>query len=155
MRVKTILIIVALVGAALTVVVLSRPARNAASRQSSLTQSNRQGATTSQHVPAFYETPPPVSSLAPVLPPEQFTGKTREAYRAVREIPQTIAQMPCYCNCDEGFGHKSLHSCFEGTHASQCAVCVGEALTAYKLQKEQGLSAPEIRERIIAEYSKL
>lgn len=153
MRAKTILIIVALFGAALTVLVLSRQGRNATARQSSATRSNGPG-NTSQHVPAFYETPPAVSSLAPVLPPEQFTGKTREAYQAVKEIPQTIAQMPCYCNCDESFGHKSLHSCFEGTHASQCAVCVGEALTAYRLQKE-GRTASEIRESIIAEYSKL
>ena len=63
--------------------------------------------------------------------------------------------MPCYCHCDRGFGHKSLHSCYVDGHASGCAVCVEEVLTAYRLQKQEGLSPEQIRERIIAEYSKL
>jgi len=102
-------------------------------------------------VPAFVSAAE-AKSLSPTLAPAQFTGKTRAAYQAVREIPQTIAQLPCYCHCDVGFGHKSLHSCFEDTHAAQCAVCVEEALTAYRLQKEERLTPAQIRERIIAEY---
>ena len=102
-------------------------------------------------VPA-YASAAEAKRLAPTLAPAQFTGMTRAAYQAVREIPQTIAQLPCYCHCDVGFGHKSLHSCFEDTHAAQCAVCVEEALTAYRLQKEERLTPAQIRERIIAEY---
>lgn len=103
-------------------------------------------------VPAFESNP---KNLPATLAPEAFTGKTRLAYKAVREIPETIAQLPCYCHCDRGFGHKSLHSCYVDGHASSCAVCVEEVLTAYRLQKEEGLSPAQIRERIIAEYSKL
>jgi len=77
---------------------------------------------------------------------------TREAYKVAGEIPQTLAQLPCYCHCDEGFGHKSLQSCFVDDHAAHCAICTEEALAAYKLQK-QGLTPAQIRERIIAEYS--
>jgi hypothetical protein len=99
-------------------------------------------------VPAYLTTPPTPSSLGPTLAPEQFTGLTRDAYRAAREIPVTIAQMPCYCHCDRGMGHKSLYSCFEDDHASHCAVCVNEVLLALKLEKEEKLTAPEIRERI-------
>ncbi|HEY0006809.1 MAG TPA: CYCXC family (seleno)protein [Pyrinomonadaceae bacterium] len=106
-------------------------------------------------VPAYLEAPPGKGSLAPVLAPENFFGPAREAYRAAREIPQTIAQLPCYCHCDKSIGHKSLHSCFENDHAAHCAVCVNEALEAYRLQKEQGLTPAQIRERIIAEYSAL
>ena len=102
-------------------------------------------------VPAHYETAPPASSLAPTLAPEKFTGKTQEAYRVVREVPQLIAQLPCYCYCDRGFGHKSLHSCYVDDHAAHCAVCVDEVLIAYDLQK-RGLSAQQIREKIIAQY---
>jgi hypothetical protein len=51
-------------------------------------------------------------------------------------------------------GHQSLHSCFEDEHAAHCAVCVNEALLAYRLEKEEGLDATQIRERIIADYSK-
>lgn len=105
----------------------------------------------SVRVPAHYEQAPSLSSLGPTLSPEKFTGMTRAAYQAAREIPQTIAQMPCYCHCDQSLGHKSLHSCFEDDHAAHCAVCTNEALVAYRLQK-QGLTPKQIRERIIAEY---
>ena len=98
-------------------------------------------------VPAYYETAPSRSSLGPTLAPNKFEGLTRDAYRAVREIPVTIAQMPCYCYCDRGMGHKSLYSCFEDEHAAHCAVCVNEALLAHKLEKD-GMTVPQIRERI-------
>ena len=102
-------------------------------------------------VPAHYESPP--ATLPPTLSPEKFPGKTREAYQAARNIPQTLAQLPCYCYCDRGMGHKSLHSCFEDDHASHCDVCVNEALMAYRLQKDQHLSVKQIREQIIAAYA--
>lgn len=102
-------------------------------------------------IPAHYETEPPRIALAATLDPAKFNGKTRDAYRIVREAPQLIAQLPCYCYCDRGFGHKSLHSCFVDDHAAHCAVCVDEALLAYNLQK-RGLSPQQIREQIIAQY---
>ena len=130
------------------------------------TQRNQSPATSSEHhhateaapvaaetIPAHFETPPNRASLGPTLSPENFTGLTRDAYRAAREIPVTLAQLPCYCHCDRGFGHKSLYSCFEDEHASHCAVCVNEALLAFKLEKEQKLTPAQIRETIIAQYS--
>jgi Protein of unknown function with PCYCGC motif len=102
-------------------------------------------------VPAHYEAPP--SNLPPTLPPDQFTGPTRDAYQAAKEIPRTLSQLPCYCYCDRNLGHKSLHSCYVDLHAAGCAVCINEALMAYRLQKE-GLSPKQIRDRIIAEFSK-
>lgn len=104
-------------------------------------------------VPAFQTAAEELKNLPPTLLPEKFAGKQRLGYQAVKEIPQTIAQLPCFCHCDEGFGHKSLHSCFVDDHASHCAVCIDEALMAYQMQKEQGLTAPQIRERIVARYS--
>jgi Protein of unknown function with PCYCGC motif len=106
-----------------------------------------------KHVPAYYPQPPSRNALAPTLDPEVFTGVTRDAYRAVRQIPVTIAQLPCYCHCDEGMGHKSLYSCFEDDHAAHCATCVNEALLALRLEREQKLSPAQIRERIVAQYS--
>jgi hypothetical protein len=99
-------------------------------------------------VPAFLTTAPSRASLGPTLAPEKFTGMTRDAYRAAREIPVTLAQMPCYCYCDRGMGHKSLYSCFEDDHAAHCAVCVNEALLAYQLEKEGKLTTTQIRDRI-------
>ena len=118
-------------------------------------QSNHAGHDHAQgpRVPAFQTDAASLKNLGPTLPADQFVGKSREAYKVVKEIPQTIAQLPCYCNCDEGLGHKSLYSCYEDDHASHCAVCVDEALLAYKLQKEEKLTPEQIRERIIAQYS--
>ena len=132
-----------------TAVQNTRPANDAISQtQPPKTASSMN---TDSRVPAHYNTAPAATELGPVLDPAQFTGKAREAYEAVKAAPVTIAQMPCYCHCDRGMGHKSLHSCFEDDHAAHCAVCVDEALMAYRLQKE-GLSASEIRERIIARF---
>jgi hypothetical protein len=102
-------------------------------------------------LPAYFEQAPSRSSLKPTLAPEKFTGLTRDAYVAVREIPVTIAQLPCYCYCDRGHGDKSLYSCFEDDHAAHCAVCVNEALLALKLERE-GQTAPQIRQRIIETF---
>ena len=109
--------------------------------------------TAAKTMPAHFEVPPSKSSLGPTLNPESFTGITRDAYRAVKEIPVTIAQLPCYCHCDQGFGHKSLYSCFEDDHAAHCDVCVREALLALKLEKEQKMTPAQIRDAIVAQYS--
>jgi|ERR1044071_1812742 hypothetical protein len=151
MKIRIILVtIIATLAAA-----CGQQAPTVAERQSSHSPSSTtsQPITQSQaRVPA-YQDAKSVSYLPPTLQPEQFFGPTREAYRAVKEIPETIAQLPCYCHCDQSMGHKSLHSCFEDMHASQCAVCVGEALMAYNLQKS-GLNPSQIRDRIIAQYSR-
>jgi hypothetical protein len=104
-------------------------------------------------IPAHYQDARDAKPLAPTLDPQRFFGQARAAYQIAREIPETLAQLPCYCYCDEGHGHKSLHTCFETDHSSMCAVCVNEALMAYKLQKEEGLTPAQIRERIIAQFS--
>jgi Protein of unknown function with PCYCGC motif len=104
-------------------------------------------------VPAFVTNAAELKLLPATLAPEKFTGKQRLGYEAVRQIPSTIAQLPCYCHCDKGFGHKSLHSCFVDDHAAHCAVCIDEALMAYKMEKEEKLTPEQIRERIVAHYS--
>lgn len=108
--------------------------------------------THSTRVPA-YQSASQIDKLAPTLPPAEFVGKTRAAYQVAKEIPKTLAQLPCYCECDQTFGHKSLQTCFVDDHASQCAVCVDEALLAYKLQKEDKLTPEQVRELIIEKYS--
>jgi hypothetical protein len=103
-------------------------------------------------VPAYQDSAD-ASQLPPTLPAANFVGKAREAYDVAREIPETLAQLPCYCHCDESFGHKSLHSCYVDDHASHCAVCVDEALLAYRLQKEEKLTPAEVRARIVEQYA--
>ena len=103
-------------------------------------------------IPA-YQSASEVRNLPPTLPASEFFGKSREAYEVAKKIPETLAQLPCYCECDKAFGHKSLHTCFVDDHASQCAVCVDEALLAYKLQKDEKLTPEQVREKIIEKYS--
>src|SRR6266567_3076880 len=57
------------------------------------------------NVPKYYETAP--TNLPSTLRAEKFTGKAREGYQVAKEIPQTLAQLPCYCHCDMSIGHKS------------------------------------------------
>lgn len=104
-------------------------------------------------VPAYYTTAPELATLQPTLSPELFTGNTKLAYKAAKEIPQTLAQLPCYCHCDRGHNHKSLHSCFESEHGQNCGICINEALMAHNLKK-QGVAVSEIRRNIIAAYGK-
>jgi outer membrane murein-binding lipoprotein Lpp len=108
---------------------------------------------TQARVPAYYPDVKSAGALAATLSPDKFIGPAKDAYKVAQEIPNTLAQLPCYCYCDMHMGHKSLHSCFEDTHASQCAVCVSEALEAYEMH-QNGMSPAQIRERIVAEYSK-
>ena len=104
-------------------------------------------------IPAFQSGPGPFK-LAPTLDPGMFTGSVRSAYMIAKEIPETLAQLPCYCKCDKSIGHKSLHSCFVDDHASACGICMNEAFEAYRLQKEQKLTPDKIREKIIADFSR-
>ena len=102
-------------------------------------------------VPAHYEAAPPLNILRGTLGPEMFTGNVRLAYQVAKDIPQTLAQIPCYCHCDMSQGHKSLHSCFEDEHGMNCGICIGEALMAQNLQR-QGFNPSQIRERIVKAY---
>src|ERR1700752_3954817 len=130
----------------------STPPTGAPSRETRTTSTTTPATTESSHVPAHYQAPPASAELRPGLAASQFPGKAREAYEAVSQIPVTIAQLPCYCHCDRGMDHKSLHSCFEDDHAAHCAVCVNEALLALKLEREQKLSPAQIRDRIIEQF---
>jgi Protein of unknown function with PCYCGC motif len=151
-------VVILLVAAVFMVNSANRPATTAkstttAANPSTPVDNHSHGQDGAKTIPAFLAVPPSKTSLAPTLDPANFTGITRDAYRAVREIPVTIAQLPCYCHCDKGFGHKSLYSCFEDDHASHCDVCVREALLALQLQKEQKMTPEQIREAIIEKYS--
>ncbi len=103
-------------------------------------------------IPA-YQTASEVRNLPPTLSPAKFFGKAQEAYKVALEIPKTLAQLPCYCHCDQSFGHKSLHTCFVDDHAAHCAVCVDEALLAYQLERVEKMTPDQVRARIVEKYS--
>lgn len=106
-------------------------------------------------VPAYQSSAHSLATLAPTMRPEVFEGNNvRRAYQVALEIPQTLAQLPCYCHCDRGQGHKSLHSCFIDEHGANCGICINEALMAYRLEKQQRLNVAQIREQIIKDFGR-
>ena len=120
-----------------------RSASSATTQQSAFPKAAR--------IPAHYTTAPSLNELPPTLSPDLFTGNQRLAYQVAQRIPQTLAQLPCYCHCDMSAGHKSLHSCFVTDHGESCGICIGEALMASQLERQK-LPIAEIRQRIIAAY---
>ena len=105
--------------------------------------------------PAFNATPPAKgTTLPPILGKEQLWGENAQypfqthAYELAAKIPNVLHQQPCYCYCDRGMGHNSLHSCFEGTHGAQCSVCLKEAYYSYSMH-QKGKTATQIRQGII------
>jgi hypothetical protein len=70
------------------------------------------------------------------------------AYELAAKIPKVIYQQPCYCYCDRNMGHKSLHSCFEGTHGARCSTCLKELYYSYSMH-EKGKTAAQIRQGIL------
>ncbi len=54
----------------------------------------------------------------PVTPsPALFSGKTAQAYRIAKEVPELIEQMPCYCGCVASANHQSNLDCYADRHA--------------------------------------
>ncbi len=106
-------------------------------------------------VPAYNAAPPAKgTTLPPILGKEQLWGENSQypfqthAYELAAKIPAVLHQQPCYCYCDRGMGHNSLHSCFEGTHGAQCSVCLKEAYYAYSMH-QKGKTAAQIRQAIM------
>ena len=158
---KKIFILFAIVGGigALALVALAPSKKATPSHTVSSDAENRnQPVVAHQHhstsrVPDHYTTTPRAGELKPTLAPELFDGNIRLAYQAARDIPETLAQIPCYCHCDMSKGHRSLHSCFVDEHGENCGICIGEAVMAHNLNR-QGLSAAQIREQIVKAYGK-
>ncbi|MGC1399586.1 CYCXC family (seleno)protein [Candidatus Binatus sp.] len=86
------------------------------------------------------------------LDPNQFVGPVKQAYEVAKKNPALLAQLHCYCGCDKTYGHKSLLDCYRGTHASVCAICLGEALTAEQMS-EQGSPVEQIRDALRKQYA--
>jgi hypothetical protein len=54
----------------------------------------------------------------PVTPsPALFSGKTAQAYRIAKDVPELIEQMPCYCGCVASVNHQSNLDCYADRHA--------------------------------------
>lgn len=71
-----------------------------------------------EQVPPFHadanEAKPFPETLSPSLFPNPVVAR---AYRIAEEMPEVLAQQPCYCYCD-GFGHGSLLDCYSDGHGA-------------------------------------
>ena len=57
------------------------------------------------------------TGLPKTLDPNLFKRKAKEAYQIAKEIPEVLAQIPCFCEC-EAYGHENLLDCFIDSHAA-------------------------------------
>ncbi len=57
----------------------------------------------------------PKTGLPKTLDPNLIQGKDREGYQIAKEIPEILAQLPCFCGC-EAVGHENLLDCFVDEH---------------------------------------
>ena len=102
--------------------------------------------------PAFY-TVAPRHAEHPLLSGAQLTGPFFThpyqimAYEMAAKVESVLYGQPCYCRCDRALRHKSLHSCFEGTHGAECATCMRQAVYTYQ-QTRLGKTPEEIRQGI-------
>ena len=87
------------------------------------------------------------------LDPEQFTGQVRVAYEAAKEVPEVLAQLPCYCGCMSGAGHRNNLDCFHDHHGVECTMCQEIAIDARDMYKS-GWDINRIREKIKDKYGK-
>jgi hypothetical protein len=59
----------------------------------------------------------PKTGLPKTLDPNLFKGKAKKAYQIAKEIPEILAKMPCFCEC-EVYGHETLLDCFIDNHGA-------------------------------------
>jgi hypothetical protein len=93
-----------------------------------------------------------LSSNGLTLNPEMFQGETHDAYLAAQQHPELLAQLDCYCGCEQHEGHKNLLDCFRSNHGATCATCTGEAVTAAQLY-ENGTPVEQIRQVLRERYA--
>jgi hypothetical protein len=92
-------------------------------------------------------------NLVATLSPEHFTGRARASYRAAKEIPEILAQLPCFCGCmsSRELGHKNNLYCFADSHGNICELCQTIALEAKEMHRK-GIPVETIRSNIRKTY---
>lgn len=70
-------------------------------------------------VPPYYASAEAAKPFPRLVPASRYRGYplVQRAYQVAAEIPEVIAQQPCYCYCDK-FGHASLLDCYASDHGA-------------------------------------
>lgn len=78
-------------------------------------------------------------------------------YRYAHDNQDLLAQVPCYCGCENLYDHRSLARCFvrpDGQwepHASGCSTCTNEAIRVRELARS-GVSPADARAAVIEQF---
>jgi hypothetical protein len=100
-------------------------------------------------VPPYFKRAEDAKPFPRTLDPSQFLpGEVREAYAIAEEMPDVLAQQPCYCQRPV---LRSLLDCFANLEATNCELCVDEARVVAQLH-HQGRTPAEIRAVIVHQY---
>ncbi len=104
--------------------------------------------------PVVHPTPRAGITAARVLTANRLKNKqAAPVYALVREIPQVVDGIHCYCGCAGQTGFHSLLSCFEDDGMAQhCQICQGEAQLVHRLYSD-GWSLSGIRTSIDASFA--
>lgn len=96
------------------------------------------------------------AKLVATMSPSYFSRdpKARSAYQAARDIPEVLAELPCFCGCMSAYGHENNLFCFRDEHGSACSICEDIALDARDMVAK-GLSIDRIKQTIRDRYSRL
>jgi hypothetical protein len=96
---------------------------------------------------------PDAAGVNKVLDPTGFGDpRVRAAYAAAKQYAQVLEEIYCYCHCKRSIGHRALIECYESDHASNCDVCMNEAMIAARMTKD-GRTPKEIQKAIDALYA--
>lgn len=94
----------------------------------------------------------PAQAAIIAVDPNQFEGDTKQAYIVARDHPELLAQLDCYCGCEQHEGHKNLLTCFRTRHGAGCDICIGEAVAAGKLA-DGGMPVEQIRTALHQQFA--
>ena len=94
--------------------------------------------------------------IVPTMSPSYFAKdpKAMAAYQAAKDIPEVLAELPCFCGCMSSFGHENNLFCFRDEHGSGCSICEDIALDARDMHRK-GSSIEQIKETIREKYSRV
>ena len=94
-------------------------------------------------------------NLVATMSPSYFANdpKAQAAYQTAKDIPEVLAELPCFCGCMQNFGHESNLFCFRDEHGSGCSMCEDIALDARDMHKK-GFSIDRIKEAIRSRYGR-
>ena len=87
--------------------------------------------------------------LIHTMDPSYFSKdpKAQAAYQVAKDMPEVLAELPCFCGCMTALGHESNLFCFKDEHGSGCNICEDIALEARDMH-DKGLSIERIKDAI-------